>query len=201
MPRAPSASPLKGAPQAPDLIPPRRVKTWGTASWGSRIPVKANFDLLSSEPEHTRPDSCTDQYGRPRWVPAHRYSETVHTNVSLLCIYRCVPPTHEYGTRPFFKVSTYLYSSERTLSDPFIYPPLLVTWTPVAHSISILLFVGQRSVFESHGSLLAHFSISHIYQIYMICKRKKVCSNIFKWAEVDFFVHSLIVIHTWCVRK
>ena len=33
------------------------------------MPVKAHFDRLPAEPEHTRPDPCTDQC-RPRLVPA-----------------------------------------------------------------------------------------------------------------------------------
>ena len=47
--------------------------------WGSRMPVKVRLDPLSAEPEHTRPDPCTDQRSRPWYVPAQRHSETVLT--------------------------------------------------------------------------------------------------------------------------
>ena len=66
------------------------------------------LDRLPPEPGHTQPDPCSNQHSRPNHVPAKRRSETVHTHLSLV----------------------------RPLSDPFIYPPDLITCTPGAKTIS-----------------------------------------------------------------
>ena len=69
--------------QAMNLALPRRVRACGDALLMLGMPIKANLDRLSAESEHTRPDPCTDQHGRPRRIPAQQHSEPVHTHVFL----------------------------------------------------------------------------------------------------------------------
>ena len=60
------------------------------APWGRRnSPVPRR--TRQNRPEIKRPTECNPTTGEEKKVRGD------------LCIYRCVPPTHEYGTRPFLR--------------------------------------------------------------------------------------------------
>ena len=60
------------------------------APWGRRkSPVPRH--IRQNRPEIKRPTECNPTTGEGKKVRGE------------LCIYRCVPPTHEYGTRPFLR--------------------------------------------------------------------------------------------------
>ena len=79
--------------QAINLAPPKRVRAWGDGpqrleyAGGGAPDMNAGFpesmsDGLDSTATGTKTyptDQCTDQYGRPKCVPAQLRSETVHT--------------------------------------------------------------------------------------------------------------------------
>ena len=99
IPMAPSAFPFLGAHQAPGNKPnpPKGVKAWGDG-------LLRPEDLSSAEPHPAEPPRGTTAY---RMQPSKWRGKATHkrprASAGTSVIHRCVPPTHEYGTRPFLR--------------------------------------------------------------------------------------------------
>ena len=87
------------APQAPGNKPnppEGGISLGGMAPWGRRnSPVPRH--IRQNRPEIKRPTECNPTTGE------EKRSVGTSKDVCYHCIYRCVPPTHEYGTRPFLR--------------------------------------------------------------------------------------------------
>ena len=97
MPRTPSAFPFSGRlrRRAINPTPPKRVKAWGDG------PLRP--EVMYPVVEHTRTDCAARNHSRSR-VPHHRtQSSIVQKNEPKELYLSYVPPTYEYGTRPFLR--------------------------------------------------------------------------------------------------
>ena len=91
MPRTPSAFPFSGR-RAINPTPPKRVKAWGDG------PLRP--EVMYPVVEHPRTDCAARNHSRSR-VPHHRTQSSIVQKNELYLSY--VPPTYEYGTRPFLR--------------------------------------------------------------------------------------------------
>ena len=96
MPRTPSAFPFSGRlrRRAINPTPPKRVKAWGAAPWGQRWCIQ-----WWNTPEQTEQLATT--VGRECPTTGHKAASSKKNEPELYLSY--VPPTYEYGTRPFLR--------------------------------------------------------------------------------------------------
>ena len=98
MPRTPSAFPFSGRlrRRAINPTPPKRVKAWG----GRPLRPEVMYPVV----EHTRPNRAARNHSRSR-APHHRTQKSAKKRAAqCIAMYLSyVPPTYEYGTRPFLR--------------------------------------------------------------------------------------------------
>ena len=127
--------------QVINLAPPPRVRAWGWPLEARGTPVLVRVTWMSTS-----------------WNPRQKASTDCHQNHDTLGLSRV--PVNTTGRnmslpsgQEILHLTCYTLYHLRLLSSRFIYPSLLVTWTPVAQSISTTVFVGGRSVFKPHRSV------------------------------------------------